>query len=178
MAGRPIKMDQVATIIRPACKTSQETAAEPLKKHSETHKNEAFRWYLPHHGCTFVRVLLQNRCHPHDQSWRHGARSARLERELGGELSEILTRQHQDHRGGRLQSAEDPNISEQRTPSSQSPWEPSQHRGQRCRNRPEPEHRHHQKGHHEVHGGKSVSAMLGGVGLLGQWKECNQIRLL
>lgn len=141
-------------------------------------KNEAIRWYRPHHCCTFVWVLLQNRCHPHDQCWRHGARSARLERELGGELSEIRTRQLQDHRGGRLQSAEDPNISEQRNPSSKSPREPSQHRAQRCRNRPEPEYRHHQKGHHEVHGGKSVSAMLGGVGLLGWRKECNQIRLL
>ncbi len=47
-------------------------------------KNEAFRWYHPHHCCTFVWVLFQNRCHPHDQSWRHGARSARLEWELGG----------------------------------------------------------------------------------------------
>lgn len=163
-------MDQVATNIRPVCKRRQETAAEPLKQTLGI-KNEALRWDRPHHCCTFFRVLLQNRCHSHDQSWWNGTRSARLERELGGELSEIFTRQLQDHRGGWLQSAEDPDVSEQRSASSQSPWEPSQHRAQRCRFRLEPEHRHHQKGHHEVHGGKSVSAMLGGVGLLGRG-EC------
>lgn len=117
-------------------------------------------------------MLLQNRCHSHDQSWWNGVRSARLERELGGELSEICTRQLQDHCGSRLQSAENPDISEQWSASSQSTWEPSQHRAQRCQFRLEPEHRHHQKGHHEVHGGKSVPAMLGGVGLLGWWGEC------
>lgn len=164
-------MDQVATNIRPACKRRQETAAEPLKQTLGI-KNEALCWDHPHLCCTFVRVLLQNRCHSHDQSWWNGIRSARLEREFGGELSEICTRQLQDHRGSRLQSAENPNVSEQRSASSQSTWEPSQHRAQRCQFRLEPEHRHHQKGHHEVHGGKSVPAMLGGVGLLGWQGEC------
>ncbi|XP_058633019.1 pro-melanin-concentrating hormone, like [Onychostoma macrolepis] len=56
MAGRPIKMDQGTTIIRPACKTSQETATEPLKKHSGSRMKLSV-------GTVLITVALLSECY-------------------------------------------------------------------------------------------------------------------